>query len=88
MSAIERILEKIEIQILKLVSSPQINTEGLTDLLSAYELFTSKLEQKKTALNREQMFNSGNALKARARAFQKDPMSLMKILKGINARNK
>lgn len=84
MSAIERILEKIQIQILKLLSSPQINTEGLTDLLAAYELFSAQLEQKQTALKREQMWNTGAALKARVRAAQNNPLSLVKIMKSIN----
>jgi hypothetical protein len=65
---IDKILDRISYQILKLLSAPELNTEPMSDLVSAYELFGREAKERDTIRQRQALFNSGTNLKARKRA--------------------
>ena len=86
---IEKILDKLQYQILRLLSAEELNTETFSDLVNVYQTFQPQYEKSLETKQRQYLFNHGSMLKARRRAEQSkvnaidESLSLRAIMKKL-----
>jgi hypothetical protein len=76
MVAIEKILQKLDYHILRILSEPDFDADFLSTLIGSRELVKAEVDRKNIEQSRREMFERGEAKRARRRY----EMSLKEIL--------